>query len=115
MTEMAPPTHVPRRVKLRVEDYLALDDARAFEGYGKTELLDGEIVYINARHRPHARITSRLHVVLAAVARDAGGRRGVLVEGSVAMPPYNVPEPDIAVTVEPEGDGLIPLASPDPA
>jgi hypothetical protein len=26
------------------------------------------------------------------------------------MPPYNVPEPDIAVTAEPEGDGLIPLA-----
>ena len=27
------------------------------------------------------------------------------------MPPHNVPEPDIAVTGEPEGDGLIPLSS----
>ncbi|GAA0663521.1 Uma2 family endonuclease [Sphingomonas insulae] len=34
-----------------------------------------------------------------------------LVEGSVSMPPHTVTEPDIAVTAEPEGDGLIPLAS----
>lgn len=111
MTEMAPLTNIPRRVKLRVEDYLALDDAGAFDAYGKTELLDGEVVYMNAQHRPHARIKSRLFRLLAdALDRHAGGLEA-LVEGSVAMPPYNVPEPDIAVTAEPEGEGLIPLAS----
>jgi len=111
MTEMAPLTRVPRRVKLRVEDYLALDDAGAFEAYGKTELLDGEVVYMNAQHRPHARIKSRLFRLIADALDGLGGGLEALVEGSVSMPPYNVPEPDIAVTAEPDGEGLIPLAS----
>jgi Uma2 family endonuclease len=111
MTEMVPLTTVPLPVKLRVEDYLLLDDAGAFEGYGKTELLDGEIVYMNAQHRPHARIKSRLFRLISAVLDTLPGDLEALVEGSVAMPPHNVPEPDIAVTAEPEGEGLIPLAS----
>ncbi|MFS0770961.1 Uma2 family endonuclease [Sphingomonas sp. 1P08PE] len=111
MTEMAPLTDVPLPVKLRVEDYLMLDDAGAFDAYGKTELLDGEVVYMNAQHRPHARIKSRLHVLVATALRDVAGTFEALVEGSVSMPPHNVPEPDIAITAEPEGEGLIPLAS----
>jgi Uma2 family endonuclease len=108
---MAPLTTTPRRVKLRVEDYLSLDAAGAFEAYGKTELLDGEVVYMNAQHRPHARIKSRLFRRLADALDGLGGAFEALVEGSISMPPYNVPEPDIAITAEPEGDGLIPLAS----
>lgn len=111
MNEMVPLTRVPRRVKLRVEDYLALDDSGAFEAYGRTELLDGEVVYMNAQHRPHARIKGRLFRVIAAKLEELGGHLEALVEGSVSMPPYNVPEPDIAITAEPEGEGLIPLAS----
>jgi Uma2 family endonuclease len=111
MTEMAPLTRVPRRVKLRVEDYLRLDDAGAFTPYGKTELLDGEIVYMNAQHRPHARIKSRLFRVISEELARLGVDLEALVEGSVSMPPYNVPEPDIALTAEPEGEGLIPLGS----
>ena len=111
MTEMVPLTTVPLPVKLRVEDYLMLDAAGAFEAYGKTELLHGEIVYMNSQHRPHARVKSRLHLLIAAVLRDLEGNLEALVEGAVSMPPYNVTEPDIAVTAEPEGEGLIPLAS----
>lgn len=111
MTEMVPLTTVPLPVKLRVEDYLMLDAAGAFEAYGKTELLDGEIVYMNSQHRPHARVKSRLFRLIADVLDALPGNLEALVEGSVSMPPHNVPEPDIAVTAEPEGEGLIPLAS----
>ncbi|NYD89716.1 Uma2 family endonuclease [Sphingomonas melonis] len=111
MTGLAPLITTPRRVKLRVEDYLALDAAGAFDAYGKTELIDGEIVHMNAQHRPHARIKSRLFRMLADALDRIDGRLEALVEGSIAMPPHNVPEPDIAITTEPEGDGLIPLAS----
>jgi len=111
MNEMVPLTTVPLPVKLRVEDYLMLDAAGALEGYGKTELLDGEIVYMNAQHRPHARIKSRLFRLIADALDNLPINLEALVEGSVSMPPYNVPEPDIAVTAEPEGEGLIPLAS----
>ncbi|HEY6816914.1 MAG TPA: Uma2 family endonuclease [Croceibacterium sp.] len=111
MTEHQPLDTSPLPVKLRVEDYLLLDDAGAFDGYAKTELIEGEIVSMNAQHRPHARVKSRLHVLLASALQDLGAGMEALVEGSVAMPPHSVPEPDIAVTAEPEGDGLIPLAS----
>lgn len=111
MTQMAPPTKVPRRVKLRVEDYLSLDAAGAFDVYGRTELLDGEVVYMNAQHRPHSRIKARLFLLLAEALKDNSIGLEALIEGSVAMPPHSVPEPDISLTAEPDGDGLIPLAS----
>jgi Uma2 family endonuclease len=111
MTEAIPLTTEWKPVKLRVEDYLMLDEAGAFDAYGRTELIEGEIVYMNAQHRPHARIKSRLFRVLADALDSLTSPLEALVEGSVAMPPYNVPEPDIAVTAEPEGKGLIPLAS----
>lgn len=111
MTEIVPLTIEPLPVKLRVEDYLALDELGAFDAYGKTELIEGEVVYMNAQHRPHARIKSRLHVLMASALSMIGSDLEALVEGSIAMPPHNVPEPDIALTAEPEGKGLIPLES----
>lgn len=111
MTPAIPLTDQWRRVKLRVEDYLALDGAGAFDDYGPTELIEGEVVVRNAQHRPHARIKSRVHVAIAAALADIESPLEALIEGSVAMPPHNVPEPDIAVTAEPEGEGLIPLSS----
>lgn len=108
---MAPLTTVPLPVRLIVEDYLMLDDAGAFEAYGKTELLDGEIYYRNARYRPHARDKSRLFRVLGDALDDLPGKLEAIVEGSIEIPPHNVPEPDIVVTSEADDDGLVPLSS----
>lgn len=109
MTEQLPLNTTPLPVKLRIEDYLLLDDSGAFDAYRKTELIEGEVFFMNAQHRPHARIKSRLFRVLAA-ALDGTGLEAI-VEGSIAIPPVNAPEPDIVVTNAPEGDGLIPLES----
>ena len=111
MTEIIPLTTSPTPVKLRVEDYLALDQLGAFDAYGKTELIEGEVVYMNAQHRPHARIKTKLLILIAHALTGRDDGLEPLVEGSVAMPPHDVPEPDISITAEPEGDGLIPLAS----
>lgn len=109
MTEQAILNISPLPVKLRLEDYLLLDEAGAFDAYRKTELIEGEVFFMNAQHRPHARIKSRLFRLIAE-ALDGSGLEAV-VEGSVAVPPINVPEPDIVVTSEAEGKGLIPLPS----
>lgn len=69
----AEPVNIIRTLPLHVEDFLHLNDSGAFEGYGKTELIDGGIVYINAQHRPHARIKSDLFVILRG--RSRGHRR----------------------------------------
>lgn len=101
----------PRPVTLTIEDYLLLDRSGALDQWGKTELIEGVIVAMNAQHRPHARLKSQLFRRLAdAVDRLEVGLE-VLVEPSVAMPPSNAPAPDIVVTSEPKGSGLVPLSS----
>jgi Uma2 family endonuclease len=111
MTEMVPLTTVPLPVKLRAADYRLLDEAGAFEPYGKTELLDGEIVYMNAQHRPHARLKMAMYDVLRDALRDAGVGLSVMVEASILLADHDTPEPDLTLTSEPDGAGLIPRAS----
>jgi Uma2 family endonuclease len=111
MTELLPLNNSHLPVKLRLADYLRLEEAGAFEEYRKTELIEGEIFFMNAQHRPHAVIKSRLHVRIAAALDAIGQGWEAVVEGSIAIPPHNSPEPDIVVTSEPDGEGLIPLDS----
>lgn len=111
MTEHVPITNVPTRVKLRVEDYLSLDRDGAFEGYGKTELIDGEVTYMNAQHRPHALAKMALYDALRDGLRAANSSLHVMVEASVTWPPVDVPEPDLLLTSEPRGPGPVPGTS----
>ena len=111
MTEQLPLTTTPTPAKLRVEDYLLLDGSGALDRFGKTELIEGEIFYMNAQHRPHARAKTFIYDALRDGLRAIRSRLIALVEASVSMPDDSVPEPDIVVTSEPDGDGLVPLAS----
>ena len=113
MNDLAPFTteRRPIKVKLRVEDFLLLDDAGAFVDYARTELIEGQVVTMSPEHRPHSQIKSRLHIALARALAEQTTGLEALVEGSVSMPPYNAPQPDISVTREPDGEGFIPLAS----
>lgn len=111
MTELRPLNNAHLPVKLRLEDYRMLDDAGAFEEYRKTELIDGELYFMNAQHRPHAAVKSRLFRILANALDERHLGWEAIVEGSIAIPPHNAPEPDIVITSEPEGTGLIPLDS----
>ncbi|MGN6270806.1 MAG: Uma2 family endonuclease [Sphingomonas sp.] len=100
----------PGKYKLRIEDYLRLDGAGAF-GDARTELLEGDVFLMSPMHRPHARVSSALFLAVDSGLKRAGIDLTPLVGASVAIPPSNVPEPDIVVTSNPEGDGLVPLAS----
>jgi Uma2 family endonuclease len=98
-------------VKLRVEDYLLLDDSGAFDGYAKTELIDGKLFFMHAQQRPHSRIKTELGYRMREALAAAESPLAILIEPSVAAPPHDVPEPDIVVTSEPQGEGPVPLAS----
>ncbi len=111
MTEHLPLNTDPLPLKLRVEDYLALDEIGAFADYAKTELIEGEIVFMNAQHRPHARMKMALYDALRDALRTCNSKLTPLVEVSIAAPPQSVPEPDIVVTSAPDGEGLVPLDS----
>jgi len=111
VTEHIPLTTTPLPVRLRVEDFFRLDEAGAFEGYGKTELIRGEIFYMNAQHRPHARAKIALYELLREWIRAFEPGVAALIEATVAMPPYSAPEPDLILTTEPDGQGPVPVAS----
>jgi Uma2 family endonuclease len=103
--------NIVRPLPLTVDDFLLLDMNGAFEGYGKTELIHGEIYYMNAQHRPHARIKGLLYQDLSNQLRTIGSELTALTEVTIAIPPHSAPEPDIVLTSEPDGEGPVPLAS----
>lgn len=111
MTEQVPLTTSPLPYRLTVEDFFRLDEAGAFEGYGKTELIRGEVFYMNAQHRPHARAKMAMYEALRGWIETNDPDFSVLVEATVSMPPHTAPEPDLILTSEPDGDGPVPIAS----
>jgi Uma2 family endonuclease len=97
--------------KLRIEDLVLLDRAGSFSSYARTELINGTIIVVNAQHRPHARAWSLLFRRIASALEELGSDYEAMLEPSVAMPPHNLPQPDIVVTNEPAGEGFVPVGS----
>jgi Uma2 family endonuclease len=110
MNAFAATATVPRKVKLTVDDFLALDARGAFEGYAKSELIEGDVYGMNAQHGRHARIKSRLFAAMVEALRCCPELEAI-VEAAVPIPPHDVPEPDLLIVVRPVGDGLIPVES----
>ena len=101
----------PRPLKLTIADLELLDRRWDPDPIHSTELIDGRINFTPARYARRARATGelagRLHDALEASGSPYfGGMRG-----SVAMPPHDLPLPDIVLTSEPNGDGFIPVSS----
>ena len=88
----------PRPVKLRIEDFFLLNDAGAFRDYGKTELIDGEIVAMSAQLSSHAHVKGLLFRRLADAVEQLMPGYHVWSEATIAVPPSDAPEPDILVT-----------------
>lgn len=100
---------MPTRAKLRAEDFWVLADSGAFDGYAKSELIEGEIWVVNAIHSWHAKTMSRLDFALRTALLAAGIKLEVFVPVSVALSDDSVPEPDLALA-EDHDDGPLPLA-----
>ncbi len=99
----------PGKYKLTVDDYLHLDETGVF-GPHRTELLDGDIIVMNAEYRPHGwardELAYRLRRALELLGSDL-----TATSGSVHASGHDMPMPDITLTREPRGQGAIPLAS----
>ena len=100
----------PEKVRLRVDDFLLLNDNGAFADYSKTELLDGEIYFMNAQHSRHARIKTELAFELGIALRSMDTELRPIVEASTKVSDYSLPEPDIVVTSY-KGPHIVPLES----
>ncbi|HEV2748876.1 MAG TPA: Uma2 family endonuclease [Allosphingosinicella sp.] len=96
-------------MKLRADDFWLLARSGAFDGYAKSELIEGEIWVMSAIHSWHAKTVSRLNVALHAALLAAGSNLEIFVPVSILLSEDSVPEPDLAVA-EDHDDGPLPLA-----
>jgi Uma2 family endonuclease len=100
----------PEKARLRVEDFLLLDESGAFADYTKTELIEGEIYVMNAQHSWHARTKTLLAVELNLALRAMGSDLEAWAEPSTRVSDFSLPEPDVVVTRH-RGRGVVPLES----
>ncbi|UVO53319.1 Uma2 family endonuclease [Sphingomonas sp. SUN039] len=99
----------PKKIGLRAIDYLMLSDAGAFDGYGRTELIEGEVWTLSPAHSWHARTVSDFNFELGLALRKVKSSLRVFSGGSVSLTDDSVPEPDISVC-EDNDEGVLPLA-----
>lgn len=87
--------------RFTIERYLALVDEGALSEDDRVELLDGVVVAIAPQSPRHAGITHRVAKVLR---RAIGERADVREDKPLVLPPFSMPEPDIAVVASDPGD-----------
>lgn len=101
---------LPARYRLRVADYILLNEAGAFEGM-RTELIEGDVIVMNPQYRPHMFVKNELGYRLRRTLETLNSDLYVGTEGSVQLSDHDLPQPDIILTRDPRGDGPIPLSS----
>jgi Uma2 family endonuclease len=103
--------NTPQVARLTSRDFILLAESGAFNKYAKAELIEGEIFVVNAQFRRHATFRRKL---MRRFEDELAGRAdglGVTDECNVELSDQTMPQPDITITFEPEGDGPIPFAS----
>ena len=100
----------PEKVRLRVEDFLLLDQSGAFADYTKTELIEGEIYVMNAQYSRHAQVKTDLAFALMQTLAAIASPLRVTIEVATRISDHSLPEPDIVLTSH-RGEGVVPLES----
>lgn len=107
MTAQLPISTDVQRAKLTARDFWTLAEAGAFEGFAKSELIEGEIWVVNSVWAWHAKATAFFTGELMLALRTLKSELIVYTSGSVDMSDDSVPEPDVSVGVDhPERTGL---------
>ena len=89
-----------QRIGLTARDFWTLAEAGAFEGFAKSELIEGEVWVANSVRASHAKTTAYFIAELGLALRAFGSRLIVYASGSVDMSNDSVPEPDVSVGID---------------
>jgi Uma2 family endonuclease len=109
MTMYQPIAAGARVARLRVKDFMLLNDAGSFADYAKSELIEGEIWVVNAAFTRHAKSQFRLARLLANALDAANLLLDVQTALSIELADDTMPEPDIVVS-DPHDEGPMPIA-----
>jgi Uma2 family endonuclease len=85
----------PSRHRLDVDAYYKMAEAGILTRAHRVELIDGEIIDLNAIGSPHAALTNRLVRQFARAAAD--GLALVSVQNPLRLDDFNEPEPDLVL------------------
>lgn len=96
----------PHRVPLTVRDFLMLDEAGAFEGLGRVELIDGEIFTLAPLYFPHGDTLFELTMALGLAVRKVDGFKAT-TPVSAELDANNLPEADLLVVREGVGNQFV--------
>lgn len=96
----------PHRVALTVRDFLMLDEAGAFDGLGRVELIDGEIFTVAPLCFPHGDTLFELTMALGLAVREVDGFKAT-TPVSAELDANNLPEADLLVVREGAGDRFV--------
>lgn len=91
----------PHPFKLKIEDFELLQRAGVFDGHKKVQLIEGVLVEVNAEFVRHTRVKNELMFRLRVELTAMGSRYYAVVEPTLALPPYNLPRPDVMVSDAP--------------
>lgn len=93
-------TSVPARYRFSVDEYELMGEAGIFGEDDRVELIDGEIIAMNAIGTPHMRCVNRLNRLLVLGVGDHGI---VSPQNPVLLSRHDEPQPDLVV-YRPEAD-----------
>lgn len=96
------------RYKLRIDDYLLLDQAGTFRGE-ETELVDGDVIVMSPEWMPHMRIKDEIAYALRRAIETLGLDLRVGTGGSVQLSDTDQPRPDVIVMRPVSSDRAVPL------
>jgi Uma2 family endonuclease len=106
MTAQLPISTDVQRAKLTARDFWVLADSGAFDAFAKSELIEGEIWVVNSVWAWHARTVAYFTTELAIALRALGSELVVYTSGSVNLTEDSVPEPDVSLGEEHDGQGI---------
>lgn len=87
----------PVRARLTLDDYYTMSEIGLLDRFGRTELIDGEIIALNALHLPHALTHKQIFKALDRSVDASALPFEVLGEVTAEVDRHNGPLPDIAI------------------
>jgi Uma2 family endonuclease len=86
-----------RKARLTREQYYRICDSGALADFGKTELIEGDICFVNSRFMPHMRVKIAILLSFAEAVKIVRPDLEIGSEGAIELGSNNVPEPDVFI------------------